>query len=50
MKDPMSCHYAEEGLERERLEGGRSVIQIRVEGDLDQDRRKWTDSRNVEEE
>ena len=36
MKDPMNCHYAENGLEREKLEAGRSVIQVRVEGDLDQ--------------
>lgn len=40
MKDPMNCHYAEKGLKRENLEAGRSVIQVRVEGDLDQGRRK----------
>ena len=37
-------------MEREKLEAGRSVIQVRVEGDLDQGRRKWTDSRDIEEE
>lgn len=40
MKDLMNCHYAEEGLKRENLEAGGSVIQVRVEGDLDQGRRE----------
>lgn len=30
MKDAVSCHSAEKGLERERLEAGGSVIQVRV--------------------
>lgn len=34
-------------LERERLEVGRSMIQVKGEGDLDQGRRKWTESRDV---
>lgn len=41
----MSCHYAEKRLERERSEVGRSMIQVRGEGDLDQGRGIWTDSR-----
>lgn len=40
MKDLMNCHYAEKGLKRENLEAGGSVIQVRVEGDLDQGRRE----------
>lgn len=43
----MSCHYAEKRLERERLEAGKSVIQVRGEVDLDQGRGKWTDSRDA---